>query len=99
MISWMSRKKYPISLSSIEAEYVAACEVGNEALWLRKHLIDLFEKYLGPNMINCDNQICIKMSGDLMCYARIKHINKKFHFIRNLVQDGIMKLEYVSTYE
>jgi len=66
---------------------------------LRKLPTDLFEKSLGPTVINCDNQSCIKRSGDLMFHSRTKHINNKFHFIRNLVQDGIVKLEYVSTDE
>lgn len=65
---------------------MAACEVGK----------DLFEKSLGPTMINYDNQSCIKMSGDPVFHSRIKHINNKYHlkclFIGNLVQDGILKL-------
>ena len=96
MISWMSRKQDLVALSSVEAEYVAACEVGKEVVCLRKLLIDLFEKSLGPTMINCDNQSCIKMSRDPVFHARTKHINNKFHFISNLVQDGIVKSEYVS---
>ena len=99
MISWMSRKQDHIALNSAEAEYVAACEIGKEVVWLRKLLTYLFEKSLGPTVINCDNQSCIKMSGDPMFHSRMKHINNKFHFIRNLVQGGIVKLEYVSTDE
>ena len=99
MISWISRNKDLIALSSVEAEYASMCEVGKEVVWLRKLLTDLFEKSLGPTVINCDNQRCIKMSGDPVFHARMKHINNKFHFIRNLVQNGIMKLEYVSTDE
>lgn len=99
MISWMSSNKDLVALSSVEAEYVAACEVGKEVVQLRKLLTIFFEKSLGPTMINCGNQSCIKMSGDLMFHARTKHINNKFHVIRNLVQVGIMKLEYVSTDE
>jgi len=92
MISWMSRKKDPVALGSAEAEYVVACEVGKEVVWLRKLLTNLFEKPLDPTVINCDNQNCIKMSGDLVFHARTKHINNKFHYIRNLVQNGIVKL-------
>lgn len=99
MISWMSRKKYLIDLSSAEVEYVVACEVGEEVVWLRKLLKNLFKKTLNATMIDCYNQICIKMSGDTMFHARTKHINNKFHYIRNLVQDGIMKLWYVPTYD
>ena len=99
MTSWMSRKQDPISLISAEVEYVATCEVVKEVVWLRKLLTYLFEKSLGPTMINCDNQSCIKMFGDLVFHSRTKHINNKFHFNRNLLQDGIVNLEYVSIYE
>ena len=71
---------------------MVACEVGKEVVWLRKLLIDLFEKPLDPTMIKYDNQSCIKISGDPMFHDRTKHINNKFHYIRNLVQDGIVKL-------
>lgn len=57
----------------------------------------MFEKSLVHTMINCDNQSCIKMSGDHVFHLRMKHIDNKFHFINNLVQDGTMKLEYVMT--
>ena len=50
-----------------------------------------------PTIINCDNQSCIKMCEDLMFHARTKYINNKFHYVRNLVQDGIVKLQYVSS--
>ncbi len=99
MISWMSRKQDLVALSSVEVEYVVACEVGKEVVWLRNLLKYLFEKSLGPTVNNCDNQSCIKMSGDPVFHLRMKHINNKFHFIRNLVQDGIVKLEYVLTDE
>jgi len=60
MISWMSRKQDHVSLGSVEAEYVAACEVGKEVVWLRKLLSDLFEKPLSPTVINCYNQSNIR---------------------------------------
>ena len=91
MVSWISRKQGLIYVSSAEAKYEAACEVGKEVVWLRKLLTDLFESSLSPIIINCDNQSCIKMSVDLVFHSRTKHINNKFHFIRNLVQDGIIK--------
>ena len=99
MISWMSRKQVLVALSRAKAEYVVACEVGKEVVRLRKLLTYLFEKPLDPTVINCDNQSCIKMFGYLVFHVRMKHINNKFHFFRNLVQDGIVKLEYFLTNE
>eukprot|EP00253_Pinus_taeda_P011456 PITA_11456 len=89
----------PVALSSAEAEYVATCEVGKEVVWLRKLLSDLFGKPLDPTVINCNNQSSIKMSEDPVFNARMKHINDKYHYIRSLVQDGVVKLQYIPTYE
>ena len=95
IISWMSRKQDPVALSSVEVEYVAACAVGKELIWLRKLLSDLFGKPLDPTIINCDNQSNIKMSVDPILHARTKHINNKYHYIIILVQDGVVKLQYI----
>lgn len=99
MISWMSREQDHVSLSSVEDEYVVSCEVGKEAVWLRKLLSDLFGGPLDHIVINCDNKCSIKMSEYLVFHARMKHINNKYHYIGILVQDGFMKLQYILTYE
>ena len=80
MISWMSRKQDPVELSSAEAKYVVACEVGKEVVWLRKLLTDLFEKSLGPTMINCDNQSCMKLPENPIFHDKLKHIKIKYHY-------------------
>jgi hypothetical protein len=62
MISWQSRKQSNISLSTVEAKYIAACSASCEAIWLRKLLIDLFDLEMKVTMIICDNQSYIKMT-------------------------------------
>lgn len=99
MISSMSRKQDPVTLSSIESKYVVACQIGKKVVWLRKLLSDLFTKPISPTMINCDNQSSFKMFEDHVFHERTKHINNKYHYIRILVQYGIMKLQYVLTDE
>lgn len=59
MVSWINRKQDTVVLSSAEVEYVAACEVNREAIWLRKLLSDLFEGPMNPTVIHCDNTSCI----------------------------------------
>jgi hypothetical protein len=56
VISWFSRKQKSISLSSTEAEYMAASMASCEAIWLRKLLMGLFDRELEPTVIHCDNQ-------------------------------------------
>jgi len=57
MISWMSRRQDSVVLSSVEVEYVAACEVGKEAVWLRKLLAYLFEKSLLLNFHDLGSRV------------------------------------------
>lgn len=99
MVSWMSRKQEIVSLSSIEAEYVAACEVSQEAAWLRKLLSNLFARLLASTAIHCDNTSCIRLSEDPIFHGKTKQINNKYYYIWKLVQDGVLKLEYVPTDE
>jgi hypothetical protein len=70
-----------------------------EAIWLHKLLMDLFDHDLEPIVIYCNNQSCIKLSENLVFQDRSKHIGIKYHFIRDRIQKGVMKLQYISTYE
>jgi hypothetical protein len=99
MISWSSRKQGSIAQSTAEAEYIAASDACREAVWLRKLLSDLFGGKLEPTVIHCDNQSCIKLSEKPVFHDRSKHIEMKYHFIRDMVQRGAMKLQYIRTDE
>ena len=98
-MSWFSRKQQSVALSSAEAESMAASLASCEAIWLRKMLFGLFGQALRPFMIYCDNQSCIKLTENPFFHDRSKHIEIKYHFIRDYVQKGAVKLEYISTNE
>jgi hypothetical protein len=85
MISWQSRKQSSIALSTIEAEYIAACSASCEAIWLRKLLTGLFDQGMEATMVLCDNQSCIKMTENPVFHDRSKHIEIHYHFIRDMV--------------
>ena len=59
VISWFSRKKYCVALSTAKAEYVTACSASCEVVWLRNLLSDLFDLQLDATCIYWDNQICV----------------------------------------
>ena len=99
MISWFSKKQSCVALSTAEAEYVAACSVSCEAVWLRKLLYDLFDLQLDATCIYCDNQSCVKLSENLIFYDKSKHIEIKYHCIKDMVQRGAVKLQYVAMEE
>jgi hypothetical protein len=99
MISWQSRKQSSISLSMAKAEYIVACSASCEAIWLRKLLTSLFNLEMEATVILCDNQSCIKMAENHVFHDKSKHIEIRYHYIRDMVQRGAIKLQYVSTDE
>ena len=88
-----------MALSRAEAEYVIACLSSCEELWLRKLLSDLFDIQMDATFIYYDNQSCVKLSENPVFHDKSKHIEIKYHYIRDMVQRGVVKLQYVATDE
>jgi hypothetical protein len=86
-----------VALSSAKAEYTAANLASCEAIWLCKLLAILFGQEFEPTMIHCDNQSCIKLLENPVFHDMSKHIEIKYHFIRDRVQKGAVKLQHIST--
>jgi hypothetical protein len=84
-----------MALSSAEAEYMAMSQDACEAIWMRKILVGLFGSHLDPTMIHCDNQSCIKLYINLVFHDRYKHIDIRYHHIRDCVQRKIIFLQYI----
>jgi transposase InsO family protein len=98
-INWRARKQHSVALSSVEAEYVAACEAGRDAVHWRSFLSDLRSPLLlsGPTTIHCDNQGAIALSKNPEHHDRSKHIDITHHWIRQQVAEGVIHLDYLST--
>ena len=98
VISWISKKQDTVALSSTEAEYMAMSVTAQEMLWYRSWFKEIFNFDLHGNMIiRCDNQSA-KALASRNCYrARTKHIDIKYHHIRNHVYNNTILLEWVST--
>jgi hypothetical protein len=88
-----------MALSSVETEYMVASLAACEARWLRKFLLGLFEQELEATVIHCDNKSCIKLSENPVFHDRSKHIDIRYHFIRDYVQRGVVRLDYIQTDE
>eukprot|EP00253_Pinus_taeda_P007670 PITA_07670 len=87
-ISWASKKQRVVSLSRADAEYVAATAVACQAVWLRRVLRDLCHEQEKGKTIHCDNSSAIALSKNSVFHKRTKHIDTKFHFIRELANNG-----------
>ena len=97
IVYWFSRKQKSVALSSTEVEYMAVSQASYEAIWLHKLLVGLFGRELKPTIIYCDNQSCIKLSKNSVFDDWSKHIEIRYHFIRDWVQRGAVQLQYIST--
>ena len=96
-VSWYSRKQRSVALSSAKAEYMASSQAACEAIWMRKIMVGLFGSHLDPTVIHCDIQSCIKISINLVFHDISKHIDIRYHHIRDCVQRNIMLLHYIPT--
>jgi hypothetical protein len=76
---------------------MAVDQASCKAIWLRKMLVGLFGREMPPTVIHCDNQSCIKLSENPVFHDRSKHIEIRYHFIRDWVQRGTVQLQYIST--
>ena len=88
-----------MALSTTESKYIAACSVSSELVWLRKFLSGLSDLELDATCIYCDNQSCIKLSENPVFHDKSKHIDIKYQYIRDMVEKGVVKLQYVATDE
>ena len=93
-ISWSSRKQKIITLSTTEAEFVAATACTCQAIWLRKILEELRFKQKGATIIFCDNNSAIKLSKNPVLHGRRKNIDVKYYFLRDLNNEGTVDLRY-----
>ncbi|KAG2758790.1 hypothetical protein Pcac1_g29117 [Phytophthora cactorum] len=97
-ISWRSKKQRTVALSSTEAEYMALSEATQEAVWLKVFLCELGEMANDEAVkIYEDNQGSIALAKNPEFHKRTKHIDIRYHFVREKVEDGQVVLQYVST--
>lgn len=97
-ISWQSRKQKTVSLSSTEAEYTALSEAAREAVYLRNLLHEIIGSFHVIE-VYCDNQSALKLSVSNQSHNRSKHIDVKYHYVRDVVKFKHIKILYLCTEE
>jgi transposase InsO family protein len=96
-ISWASKLQTTVSLSTAEAEYKAAAAATQEALYQRQLLADLGFKQEGPTVLYEDNTAAESLIKNPVLHQRSKHIDIKYHFIRERYQSGEIDVQHVSS--
>ena len=99
-IIWFSKKQSTVSLSTAEAEYIAIATATQELLWINQYLIEIgYKEKNSIPIIRTDNQAAKQIASNDTLHSRSKHIDIRYHFIRQLVQEQQVKIEYISTKE
>jgi hypothetical protein len=98
LVSWASKKQNSVALSTTEAEYIAAGHCCVQLLWMRQTLRDYGYK-LSKVPLLCDNESAIRMTDNPVEHSRTKHIDIRYHFLRDHQQRGDIEITYVSTKE
>ena len=97
-ITWTSKKQAVVALSTSEAEYIALSAAAQEAAWLQKLFSDLLMSSQ-PIVMMEDNQGAIALAKNPIAHSRTKHIDIRFHFIREAQENGVIQVCYCPTEE
>ena len=96
LISWTSKKLNSISTSTAEAEYVVAGSCCAQVLWMRNQLLD-YNLHLSKAPIYCDITSAIAIANNPILHSKTKHIEIRYHFIKDHVMNGDLELHFVPT--
>lgn len=96
-ISWSSKKQKGVARSSTEAEYRSVANTASEVTWICSLLSELGISLNSAPVIYCDNIGATYLCANPVFHSRMKHIAIDYHFIRNLIQAGALRVSHVST--
>jgi hypothetical protein len=96
LVSWSSKKQHSVSISTAEAEYVAAGSCCAQILWMQHQLED-YGVCASRTPIFCDNTSAIAITNNPVLHSRTKHIDIRYHFIRDHVMKEDVELHFIPT--
>lgn len=86
-----------MALSSCEAEFMAATTVACQGIWLQRGLREIIETDPGPVILYIDNRSAIDLAKNPVFHGRSKHIDVRYHFIRDCVEQGLIVIKHINT--
>jgi hypothetical protein len=98
-VTWQAAKQRVIALSSCEAEYIVMAAAACQGIWLARLLTDMIGTESGASELLMDNQLAITLSKNSIFHERSKHIDVRYHYIRECVDEGRIIIDYRVTEE
>jgi hypothetical protein len=94
-VGWKSKGQKNVTLSSTEAEYVAISEVCKEIAFVAQVMDFLKMEFTKPIKIHVDNVGAIYMANNKVTSQRTKHIDVRYHFVREFIEAGLVEIKFV----
>ena len=98
-VDWSSKLQPVVSLSTTEAEYIAAVEAGKEISWMRNLLTELGYSFTTSSTLHMDNNSAIAVCKNPEHFSRLKHMKLRLYWLRDAVQDGSLQPAFCPTAE
>jgi hypothetical protein len=96
-VDWSCKLQSLVALSSTEAEYIAGLEAGKQIKWMRNLLGEFGYKFNSPSILYLDNQSAISVAKNPEHHGRMKHLDLRFHWLRDNVEAGMIIPKHVGT--
>lgn len=96
-VCWKSQRQSVVALSTTEAEYIAAAECYKHTAWVRSFMFDIFQPLESPTLFYVDNTSAIFTATGEGIKSRSKHIDRRHHYIRDMVQSNQVDIQHVPT--
>ena len=90
-------KQNVVALSSYEADYIATSAASCQGMWIIRFVEEILNISVKPFKLHVDNRLAIALTKSPGQHGRSKHIETKYHIIRDCVDKGYVEIEYVST--
>lgn len=97
LVSWVSQKQRCVALSTCEAELMAATAAACQGIWLRNVLSQITSEFVEPITLFIDNRSTMDLAKNPVFNGRSKHIDIRYHFIRECVERGEVIIKHVSS--
>jgi hypothetical protein len=96
-VTWSSKRQTTVALSTVEAEYVAMSRCAQQMVWMQSWLDEVDIEHSIPGLIKGDNRGAMALTKNTKDHGKVKHIDIRHHYIRELLQSGAITVEQVSS--
>ena len=96
-VTWSSKRQTTVALSTVEAEYVAMSRCAQQMVWMHSWLDEVEIEHSLPGIIKGDNRGALALTKNTKDHGKVKHIDIRHHYIRELLQSGAISVEQVSS--